>query len=210
MRAADRRLTASIGEPGAARKPSDRARRPVDRGVRERFRDGNPDAVRAVYQASGRLVYAVAFRVLGDRDLSEHATQPTFLQAWRAATSVDLGREFGPWLATIGRRVAIDIYRREVGTAGPLDFVAPNDSALLAPGAANALLDAWQLRQAVSELIGEQRENVRVQHSDGLGYDQIAERLRVPVGTVKSRSFRAHRRLVCALGICGRRTRRLP
>ena len=63
------------------------------------FRDGDPDAVRAIYREYGRLVFAVAYRVLGDRGLAEEATQQTFLKAWRAATSFDTDRELGPWLA---------------------------------------------------------------------------------------------------------------
>ena len=90
--------------------------------------------MRAVYQAYGSLVYAVTFRVLGDRGLCEEATQQTFLRAWRAAASFDTSRELGPWLATIARRVAIDLYRREAArAAGPLDAVAPEPPVLVAP-----------------------------------------------------------------------------
>src|SRR4051794_34554292 len=49
------------------------------------FRDGDPEAVRAVYRSYGGLVYTVAHRVLGDRGLAEEATQQAFVQAWRAA-----------------------------------------------------------------------------------------------------------------------------
>jgi hypothetical protein len=49
----------------------------VDRGIRRRFRDGDPDSVRLVYRAYGRLVYAVAHRVLRDVGLAEEATQQT-------------------------------------------------------------------------------------------------------------------------------------
>ena len=62
----------------------------------ERFRDGDPDAVRAVYREYGRLVYSVAHRALGNRELAEDAAQQTFVQAWRAARSFDPGRELGP------------------------------------------------------------------------------------------------------------------
>src|SRR5215471_18092079 len=65
------------------------------------FAAGDPDAVRAVYQTYGRLVYSVAFKVLGDAGLAEDATQQTFLQAWRAAPAYDPARALGPWLATI-------------------------------------------------------------------------------------------------------------
>ena len=88
----------------SSRRRADGERTADDRfRVRARFADGDPDAVRAVYRAYGRLVYAVAYRLLADRGLSEEATQQTFLKAWQASASVDPNRELGPWLATIAR-----------------------------------------------------------------------------------------------------------
>jgi RNA polymerase sigma factor (sigma-70 family) len=173
----------------------------LDRTVRTGFRDGDPEAVRAVYRAYGRIVYGVAYKVLGDKGLAEEATQQAFLKAWRAAGSFDLSRELGPWLAAIARRAAIDVYRREaVRVADPLDSVAPGDPALATEPEMAALFDAWEVRQAVEELPEEEREVVRLQHFEGLTHAEIANRLKVAVGTVKSRSFRAHKRLAALLG----------
>jgi RNA polymerase sigma factor (sigma-70 family) len=173
-----------------------------DRDLRARFRQGDPDAVREVYRSHGRLVYAVAYRVLGDRGLAEEATQQTFVKAWRAAQSFDERRELGPWLATIARRVAIDLYRREAHrSADPIDSVPAGDPALVAaPQSAEAIYDVWEVRQAVADLPADEQEVVRLQHLDGFTHTQIAERLGVAVGTVKSRSFRAHKRLAALLG----------
>lgn len=170
--------------------------------MRARFRDGDPDAVRAVYREYGRLVYAVAHKVLGRRDLAEEATQQAFLQAWRAAGSLDETREIGPWLATIARRVAIDIYRREaLRSAAPLESVSPGAPALVSqPEAAEAVYDVWEVRQAVAALPPDEQEIVRLQHFEDLTHTEIAERLDLAVGTVKSRSFRAHKRLAEQLG----------
>ncbi len=188
-----------------ARRPrrlSSPAQTAVGARVRARFRDGDPDAVRLVYRAYGRLVYAVAFKVLAERGLCEEATQLTFLKAWRAAGGFDPSRELGPWLATLARRVAIDLYRREAHrAAGSLEVAATDDPALAsAPASADGLYEVWEVRRAVSELPADEREVVRLQHFEGFAHAQIAERLRVPVGTVKSRSFRAHRRLAADLG----------
>ncbi|MGN6870997.1 MAG: RNA polymerase sigma factor [Solirubrobacteraceae bacterium] len=174
----------------------------LDRDIRARFRQGDPDAVREIYRSHGRLVYAVAYRVLGDRGLAEEATQQTFVKAWRAAQSFDERRELGPWLASIARRVAIDVYRREaVRTADPIDSVAPGDPALVsAPQSAEAVYDVWEVREAVAQLPADEQEVVRLQHLDGFTHTPIAERLGVAVGTVKSRSFRAHKRLAAQLG----------
>ncbi len=171
--------------------------------LRARFRQGDPDAVRSVYRSHGRLVYAVAYKVLGDRGLAEEAVQQTFVKAWRAAQSFDERRELGPWLAAIARRVAIDLYRREaVRTADPLEAVPAGDPALVvaAPQSAEAIYDVWEVRQAVAELPPDEQEVVRLQHLDGFTHVQIAQRLGVAVGTVKSRSFRAHKRLATMLG----------
>ncbi len=59
-----------------------------------------------MYGEYGRLVYAVAYKTLGDRELAEEATQQAFVQAWRASGSYDPAREMGSWLATIARRAA--------------------------------------------------------------------------------------------------------
>jgi RNA polymerase sigma factor (sigma-70 family) len=173
-----------------------------DRDLRARFRQGDPDAVREVYRSHGRLVFAVAYKVLGDRGMAEEATQQTFVKAWRASQSFDEQRELGPWLAAIARRVAIDLYRREaVRAADPLESAAPGDPALVsAPETAEAIYDVWEVREAVAQLPAEEQQIVRLQHLDGFTHAQIAERLGVAVGTVKSRSFRAHKRLAAMLG----------
>ena len=174
----------------------------VDARVGARFRNGDPDAVRAVYSAYGRLVYAVAYAVLRDRGLCEDATQQTFLKAWRAAGSIDRGRELGPWLATIARRVSIDMYRREARrTARPLAAVPPDDPALVLPAVrVEEISNLWEVRRAVSLLPDDERVVVRAQHFEGLTHAQIAARMEISVGTVKSRSFRAHQRLASELG----------
>ncbi len=166
-----------------------------------RFRDGDPDAVRTVFRAYGQLVYTVAFRVLGNRALAEDATQQAFVKAWRAAGSLDEKRDMAPWLATIARRVAIDVYRSEARRiAHPIESVSPDHPALVSrPESADAWCDKCEVRRAVTELPQDEREIVRLQHFEGLTHNEIAKRLKLPAGTVKSRSFRAHTRLAAQL-----------
>ena len=196
----------ALGQPTALRRrpraDTVLSRAAIDARVRARFRDGDPNAVRAAYSAYGRLVYAIAYRVLGQPSLAEEATQQTFVKAWRAAAKIDPTRELTPWLATVARRVAIDIYRREAyRTAQPLEEVPANHPALVSPPVdAEAAYELWQVRRAVSLLPDDEREVVRAQHFEGLTHVQIARRLGIPVGTVKSRSFRAHARLASELG----------
>jgi RNA polymerase sigma factor (sigma-70 family) len=174
----------------------------VDPDEASRFRAGDPDAVRAMYRAYGRLVFAVAYRVLGDTGLAEEATQQAFVQAWRAAGDYDLTREPGPWLAVIARRAAIDIHRREVRQSSEsLDALAESHPSLVTlPPSVESVYEMWEVRRAVAGLSADEQQIICLQHFGGLTHAEIAERLGVPMGTVKSRSFRAHRHLADRLG----------
>jgi len=170
-------------------------------GVAARFRDGDPDAVRDLYRLYGRSVYGVAYRALGDRSLAEEAVQQTFLQAWRGAATLDPSRDVAPWLFTITRRVAIDIYRRESRRRHD-NFADVHDgdpAVTTIPPAIEGLSEQWEIRSAVDALPDDEREVVRLQHFAGLTHVEIAGKLDVPLGTVKSRSFRAHKRLAITL-----------
>jgi len=165
-----------------------------------RFASGDAGTIRVVYQLYGRLVYSIAYRTLGDVGLAEDATQQTFVQAWRAATTYDPSRALGAWLTTIARRVAIDVYRRERRHRN-LESINSSDSALVTlPPSADQIYDVLEVRQALQELPDHDRELIRLQHYDELTHTEIATRLAIPLGTVKSRSFRAHRRLAGLLG----------
>jgi RNA polymerase sigma factor (sigma-70 family) len=167
-----------------------------------RFRDGDREAVRGIYREYGRSVYGVAFRALGNTSLAEEAVQQTFLQAWRAAGTVDATRDLGPWLFTIARRVAIDLYRKESRhTHDNVDDVNDGHPAVIAlPPSIDQAWTTWQVRSAVETLPDDERKVVRLQHFEGKSHQEIATQLDVPLGTVKSRSFRAHRRLAGRLG----------
>lgn len=167
-----------------------------------RFRAGDSDAVLILYREYGRLVYAVARNQLGNPQLAEEATQQTFLKAWRAAATVEPGKDLAPWLATIARRTAIDIHRQELReSASNIGDVPESHPALVEqPHQIERSYDVWQVRQALDELPADERAVVQLQHLEGLTQTQVAERLNLPVGTVKSRSFRAHKKLVGKLG----------
>jgi RNA polymerase sigma-70 factor (ECF subfamily) len=162
-----------------------------------RFRAGESDAVRAVYREYGRLVFAVCRNLLATPQLAEEAAQQTFLKAWRAAGTVEVGKDLAPWLATIARRTAIDVYRQESReTTSALDDVpAAHPAMVQAPVAIERTYDVWQVRQALDELPDDERAIVQLQHLEGLTQTAVAQRLKLPVGTVKSRSYRAHKRL---------------
>ena len=160
------------------------------------FASGEADSVRVVYQTYGRLVYSIAFKVLGDAGLAEEATQQTFLQAWRAAGSYDANRALGAWLSTIAKRVAIDVYRRERRHRNLDDLDTSNSGSLITlPPSVDQIHDVAEVRRALDKLPAADRDLIRMQHFDELSHAEIAQELEIPLGTVKSRVFRAHRRL---------------
>lgn len=164
----------------------------MDRQRRERFAAGDRSSLRDVYGEFGRPIYSLAYRILGDHGLAEEVVQVTFLNAWRGAGRFDPTRDMAPWLYTIARRAAIDIYRRE--RRHPVSSEADTDIAVL-PTSLDQTWEAWQVHLALNEITEEEREIVRCTHFLGMTHEQTAEHLGIPIGTVKSRSHRAHSRL---------------
>jgi RNA polymerase sigma-70 factor (ECF subfamily) len=163
----------------------------VEREILERFRSGDEAAVKAVYERYGGPVFSLSMNILRDRGLAADATQLTFIKAWRAASTYDPERDFGPWIYAIARRTAIDIYRSEAKRPP----VAGGEVVSLSPGL-ETVWEVFEVRAALDRLPDEERNVIKLSHFDGLSHAEIAARLGIPVGTVKSRSHRAHARLL--------------
>lgn len=157
-----------------------------------RLAAGDQSAVRDLYGAYGRLVFTIALRVIGDRGRAEDAVQTTFVRVWQNAERIDPTRDIRPFLCTVARRVAIDVARRE--GRRPWTNIEDADPSTEDNGVERAWT-TWRVREALDDLPAEEAEVMRLQHQEGMTHTQIAERLGVAVGTVKSRSHRAHRRM---------------
>jgi len=166
----------------------------VDPEVFESFRSGDEEAIKWIYSRFSGAVYALSLDILHDRERAADATQQTFVKAWRAAASFDPTRAIEPWIYSIARRTAIDIYRKERKSV-PVDVIEISD-----PGPSlDRVWEVYQVRLAVDQLSDDEREVVRMSHFDGLTHQEIADRLDVPLGTIKSRSHRAHKNLLMML-----------
>src|SRR5215212_3820661 len=172
---------------------------PDDADVRRGFRDGDPDAVRAVYTYFARPLHSLCRSHLSDAEQAKDAVQQTFLQAWRAAPSYDPDRPLAPWLFQIGRRVCIDRFRRQRAAAERLDDHERHPALTVAGPSMERSWIVWEVRRAIDELPAAGREIIRLLHLEGYTVEQVAAHLALPIGTVKSRSFRAHRKLVAVL-----------
>ncbi len=165
----------------------------ADRELARRFATGDAESMRALYARYAGPIYTVAISRLSDRHLAEEAVQATFVKAWRARATFDSARGLSPWLYAIARRAAADIDRRERRRprTTTLPATVPADEVITL----GAAWEAWQVRCALRDLPGDERELVRLTHFVGLTQAQIADQLGMPLGTVKSRLHRAHRRL---------------
>ncbi|MEX2624940.1 MAG: sigma-70 family RNA polymerase sigma factor [Acidimicrobiia bacterium] len=163
----------------------------------KRLAAGDSDALRGLYERYSRAVFTVCYRSLGERTLAEDATQQTFFQAWRAASSFDVERDPGPWLYAIARRAAVDVYRRERRHRSSVasEVRADDPDIAVLPPSFEGMWEAWEVRTAVDRLTNEEQAVIKATVFLGLTHQETAECLGIPVGTVKSRSYRAHRRL---------------
>jgi RNA polymerase sigma-70 factor (ECF subfamily) len=136
----------------------------------------------------------------GNRRLAEEAVQIAMVKAWRAAATFDPARPLAPWLYAIARRCAIDVGRQEQH-----HWLLPSDSPVGQAVASTgddfeSATAAWAVRDALDALPVREYKVMRLSYFEGLTQVEIAERLDIPVGTVKSRAASAHRRLRDELG----------
>lgn len=167
----------------------------MNRDVLQRFREGDEAALKTVYERFRGPVFAISLGILRDHGLAADATQQTFIKAWRSAASYDPDRDPGPWIYAIARRTAIDIYRKRQRSV-----VSDSVDRVDLPPSLDTVWEVFEVRAALDQLPDEEREVMRLSHFEGLTHSEIAEHIGIPVGTVKSRSHRAHRRLLELLG----------
>lgn len=147
--------------------------------------------MKAVYERFRGPVFAISMTILHDHGLAADATQQTFIKAWQAATTYDADRELGPWIYAIARRTTIDIYRKNSRSVASDEV----DTVSLPPSL-DTIWEVFEVRSAIDQLPDEERQVIKLSHFDGLTHVEIAEHMGIPVGTVKSRSHRAHQRLI--------------
>jgi RNA polymerase sigma-70 factor (ECF subfamily) len=162
------------------------------------------EALAALYDRYGRAAYALAVRILRDPALAQDAVQDGFLAAWRTAPSFDPRRgTASTWLLTLVHRRAVDVVRREERRrSSPLDD-APVASGDATDEAAEVREQRARVQSALGALTPVEREALELAYYGGLSQSEIAERLGVPLGTVKSRMFAGLARLREALGEAG-------
>ncbi|MFJ8589645.1 RNA polymerase sigma factor [Streptomyces sp. NPDC093595] len=160
-----------------------------------RFKSGDESALSEMYSRYANSMFVTALSIVGHRDLAAEAVQQAFVQAWQAAARFDVSRELQPWLYAITRRAAIDAYRRaQRFSATSLDVIG-DAGIVIDPPSLDQAWESWEVRRAMRQLTGDEREVIRLAHFVGMSHAEISRHLQIPLGTVKSRTARAQRRL---------------
>ena len=163
-----------------------------------RIAEGDEHAFAELYDRFGRPAFALAYRVLRDRDLAADAVQEGFLGLWRSAGCFRPGRGTArTFLLTFVHRRAVDCVRHEERGRRSLHESAEwrvDDHDDLA-----ASLERERVRAALSRLPHRCREAIELAYYDGFTQQEIALHLRVPLGTVKTRTAHGLRTLAKVL-----------
>jgi RNA polymerase sigma-70 factor, ECF subfamily len=147
---------------------------------------------------AGRL-YGLGLRLLGDPGLAEELVQETFVRLWQTAGRYDSDRgSVSSFVFTIARRLAVDLWRRP--SSRPFTELEVDPSLDRDPDdAVDQLLVGLQVRDALNSLPDGQREVLELLYLQDLTQRQVADRVGVPLGTVKTRAFYGLRALKEAL-----------
>jgi RNA polymerase sigma factor (sigma-70 family) len=161
---------------------------------------GDGSALGELYDRVGRVAYGLAYKILRDERLAEDAVQEGMLSVWRTAATFRADRgKASTWVLTLVHRRAVDLVRREERRrADPLD---DKDTGAIPEPAGSAEEVAWlgferdRVQTALKLLPDNQREAIELAYYGGYSQSELAERLGVPLGTIKSRMFAGLTRL---------------
>lgn len=180
---------------------------PTDIELVARARQGEDDAFAELVRRHERLVYNLAYRMLGRAEDARDAAQDAFVSCYRNLRRFRGEAAFGTWLHRIAVNACYDILRKRRQEPVELDeglgeAAAPGDHA-------ERTSDAVDVQRALSRVPAEFRAVMILHDVQGLPYEDIAAALEIPVGTVKSRLHRGRVALGQELGAVRRGTDRV-
>jgi RNA polymerase sigma-70 factor (ECF subfamily) len=172
-----------------------------DAEIIRKCRAGDERAYRELVDRYRRQVYSMALRMLRREEDAEDVAQETFIRVFRALDRYDPARPFAAWLFTIAARLSIDHIRRR--KQSPLSLFQRDAETqeertieVVDPGPGPEELtsrgeEEGRAQKLIDSLPPHYRIVVMMRHQQDLSYEEIAEALRVPLGTVKARIHRA-------------------
>ncbi len=160
----------------------------VDTARLARLAQRDASALSELYDAHSRLMFGVICRIVRDRTEAEEVLQEVFVQAWTRAATYNpvLGSPAG-WLVGIARNRAIDRVRANAVRARAVEALEEPPPAPTPEGTAATGERHREVHRALAQLPADQRELIEQAYFLGLTQSELAERYRLPLGTVKTR-----------------------
>jgi RNA polymerase sigma-70 factor, ECF subfamily len=165
---------------------------------------GGPEveaALSVLYDRYSRTVFGVGLKILGERSLAEELVQDVFLKVWRSAGTFNSSRgSFSTWLYRLTRSCALDLYRKRARGVhqipdGDPHIAAARDSSAGPQEVVDESWLSWRVSRALEVLDVLHKEIIHLAYFGGLSQREISERTGLPLGTVKSRTVSAFKKL---------------
>lgn len=165
---------------------------PDESALIRRIASGDGEALTRLFDLHSPVALGLLVRILGDRAEAEEVLQEVFLQVWTQADRYDADRSSPRgWLLMLTRSRALDRLRRREARRRREEATAEEEPSLTVEPEGTGRLEAAERQSRVSSALGslspEQRHCIELAFYEGLTHTQIAERLKAPLGTVKSR-----------------------
>lgn len=147
------------------------------------------DAFAELYKRTSSRLFGVCSRMLSDRREAEEVLQEAYVSIWQRGASFDPSRASAmTWLISLVRNKAIDRLRQHQNVHVDHDFVIDNaiDDDPSPASQAESNQEYRRLEECLQQLEGQQRRSIREAFFSGNTYNELAERAKVPLGTMKS------------------------
>jgi RNA polymerase sigma-70 factor (ECF subfamily) len=154
------------------------------------------DALSVLYDRYARLIYSLAYRIVGDPSAAEEVTQDVFLRVWEKANTYQSEQaKVSTWLVSIARHRAIDLVRQRGARAEGYSAawedlpqsIIPRTEGRNPEELSGQAIQAKRVREAIATLPVEQRQALAMAFLQGYSHSEIAEKIGEPLGTVKTR-----------------------
>jgi RNA polymerase sigma-70 factor, ECF subfamily len=163
----------------------------------ERCLAGDREAFRVLLDRHQRVVYNLAYHILGDRSEAEDAAQEAFMKAYMALGTFRRESSFKSWLCQITNRLCIDKLRAR--KTQPKQVALDEVMEPAEPERAEAIITQEEIQQALAKLPAHLKSVLILRHIEDLSYEEISAALEIPIGTVKTHLHRGRSALKAEL-----------
>lgn len=165
----------------------------TDQEIVHRCLSGDPEAYEALVERYGGRVYNVALRITHDPDAARDCAQEAFIRAYRALHQYDPMYPFGPWIFRIATNTSLNFVQRGRGREITVEELPEHAEPLEAGPELSAIRkeDVQEVLDAMALLPPAYRAALTLRHMQQLSYQEVADALGLPLGTVKTHLHRA-------------------